>query len=478
MKESIHSLQAMAVTPEVLAELEDIMKAAHETGQVMQAYHKVMTVLTTNGLCREMRISPDEVGVSPRNRDGYGVSGPDAHELLDKIVEVGWSDRETSPHCVEVDMNAGSSIQAFNEKLMNQSSGLIPPLKFLRFASLAASHTNVALRALRHETRHPSGGQLCMDGKLSMARALSLDSNLAEAASNGMTWKVISHQVPSQILDLIQASQNTSSQLARGEHEPQLLKRIACMVASKKDVKWDAIKTRILSTKPSCATACPYMYTFIMKFYHEGFMNAMEARLKRCLKCKPQLGADFWQQISSDCKDARSQHLLFRYALLSMAYTSQSKGPSSSDVKRMLQTDASQEITACIHVLQRIRFLLAPFLGSFPNIDDANAVVTLHDHFEDTCVQHALAKQLNKDPITTLAHGFVKEVYNVTQLALTDEYGPAVEGGPKAAGQGGSQASEKTEQLGAMKGFRTGDTLMPCMARTSCLMCSSKAKGL
>ena len=92
MQKSIHSLQAMAVTPEVLAELNEIMKATNETGQVMQAYHKVMTVLTANGLCREMQISPDEVGVSPRNRDGYGVSGPDAHELLDKIAEVGWSD--------------------------------------------------------------------------------------------------------------------------------------------------------------------------------------------------------------------------------------------------------------------------------------------------------------------------------------------------------------------------------------------------
>ena len=445
MQKSIHSLQAMAVTPEVLAELNEIMKATNETGQVMQAYHRVMTVLTVNGLCREMQISPDEVGVSPRNRDGYGVSGPDAHELLDKIAEVGWSDRETSPHCVEVDMSAGSAIQAFNEKLMQQSSGLIPPLKFLRFASLAASHTNVALRALRHETRHPSGGQLCMDGKLSMARALSLDSNLARAASNGMTWKV-SHQVPSQILDLIQASQNTSSQLARGEHEPQLLRRIACMVATKKDVKWDEIKMRILSTKPSCAMACPYMYTFIMKFHHEGFMNAMEARLKRCLKCKPQLGADFWLQISSDCKDARAQHVFFRYALISMAYTSQSKGPSSSEVKRMLQTDASQEITACSKVLQRIRFLLAPFLDNFSEVDDANAVVKLHDHFEDTCVQHTLAKHLNKDPLAKLAHGFVKEVFKLTELPLTDEYGPPAEGGGE---QGSASASEKTEQLGS-----------------------------
>ena len=64
------------------------VRSALQTGQVMQAYHKVMTVLTANGLCREMQISPGEVGVSPRNRDGYGVSGPEAHEFLDKIVRL------------------------------------------------------------------------------------------------------------------------------------------------------------------------------------------------------------------------------------------------------------------------------------------------------------------------------------------------------------------------------------------------------
>ena len=74
--------------------------------------------------------------------------------------------------------------------------------------------------------------------------------------------------------------------------------------------------------------------------------------------------------------------------------------------------------------------------------------VMLHDNFEDTCVQHALANQLNKDSIATLARGFVKEVYSVKQLRPTDEYGPAVEGGSKAAGQGGSRRARRSSSLG------------------------------
>lgn len=90
--------------------------------------------------------------------------------------------------------------------------------------SLSASHTNVALRAVNAvvASDHP---ELSWTGKLSFDQVKSRDANLAEACTSGLAWRVISravtHQFP-QLAHLIQATQNASGQLARGEHEVQM----------------------------------------------------------------------------------------------------------------------------------------------------------------------------------------------------------------------------------------------------------------
>ena len=94
-------------------------------------------------------------------------------------------------------MPGDQQVIAFNKKLCEDSGGLIPPINeiSMRYASLAGSHTNAMLRALRHEALHPQSGPLCVDGHLSLARVEAIDAGFAEAARCGMRWKVISLEV-------------------------------------------------------------------------------------------------------------------------------------------------------------------------------------------------------------------------------------------------------------------------------------------
>ena len=76
------------------------------------------------------------------------------------------------------------------------SGGLIPPINEIqvRYASLAGLR-NAMSRALRHGAVHPQGGQLRIDGHLSMARVEAIDPSFAEAARRGVRWKVICMEV-------------------------------------------------------------------------------------------------------------------------------------------------------------------------------------------------------------------------------------------------------------------------------------------
>ena len=60
-------------------EIETAVRHAHETGQVVQAHHMLMAALKRHGLMREA---------------DFGLSGPDIHDLTQKVAQVGWDDRE------------------------------------------------------------------------------------------------------------------------------------------------------------------------------------------------------------------------------------------------------------------------------------------------------------------------------------------------------------------------------------------------
>ncbi|CAJ1390475.1 unnamed protein product [Effrenium voratum] len=421
----------MSLSNAAREEIEAAVRHAEETGQVVQAHHQLLAALKRHGLIREgVQLEPDQIACSPLNRDGFGLSGPDIHELVEKVAQVGWNDGEARGICLELAPH-DQQVIAFNKKLCEDSGGLIPPINeiSMRYASLAGSHTNAMLRALRHEALHPQSGPLCVDGHLSLARVEAIDAGFAEAARCGMRWKVISLEVMcvSGVSELVQSACNTGSQLAKGEHEFQMLKRILSMIQVNQNAEWDKVKLRILASKPMCASACPYMFTFLMRFYQADLFARAEERVKRSLRTG-QLGSDFYAALSGNCKDQSQQHMHFRYAVFSQAYASEKKMIAAADVKRMLVAqDLQPGILKAQDLMQKMR----------PLVREAGLqALEALDKFEDTLVLIALQKVKGLD-MSEACSKLVDEVQALTGKRICEEYGQRRES---------SSGSSKAEQ--------------------------------
>ncbi len=56
---------------------------------------KLLERLVKDSLAWRVRLPPKLVGVHPKNRGGWGVSGGNVHKLGSKVVEIGWSPSAT-----------------------------------------------------------------------------------------------------------------------------------------------------------------------------------------------------------------------------------------------------------------------------------------------------------------------------------------------------------------------------------------------
>ena len=209
--------------PDHLKELKDLIQKA-EKNRLVAGVNDILHYLKANGYLRSQKLEPHLVGCHMENRDGLGVSGMDAINLLDGMYTVGFDPSKPDPIAVEIcDMEEAYQFQV---KLNQESKGKVPLMKKvdLLYLSLSASHTNVALRAVNAGVAS-NHTELSWNGKLSLEQIKSRDANMAEACTSGLVWRVISKTVMQEcpgLAHLIQAAQNASGQLARGEHEVQM----------------------------------------------------------------------------------------------------------------------------------------------------------------------------------------------------------------------------------------------------------------
>ncbi|CAK9065232.1 unnamed protein product [Durusdinium trenchii] len=379
----------MVVSAEALSEIQASVTQAQD-GQLVQAMHKLMNALAKHGLVRTSQLRPDEVGRHPMNRDGFGLSPHDVHALVDGLSEVGWDSRETNPICGEISDHAMAL--GFNEALATSSRGLLSPVQStqMRYASLANSHTNAALRCLAHEVAHTETEcALVLEGRLSMARAKSHDPQLFKAAQEGMVWRVIAREALEihGVAQLIQSASNTSGHLQRGEHEWQILLRMKSLIErSTSPPEWSQVRKEICRTKPACIEATPYMYQFLLRFMHKELLGKVEERIKKSVSSKKSLGADFYMALSGNSKDWKVQGLLFRHMLLALAYTSDRV--QASDCRRMLSKDFSQKLTAAEEMSTKILKMLKKADVKEKGTD----VQEKYETFQDSLVLQALEK--------------------------------------------------------------------------------------
>lgn len=337
--------------PQIKREVADAIKSA-ESEQLVQGSAKILAILQRHGLMHKQRLHPDYIGVHPKNRDGLGLNSQDVLELISNIAAVGFDDSIPNPLCVEIPMG-DTRTKAFNEELVNQSGGIIPAFNSncLKYASIAASHTNAALRVLSHASLGVLGqhDDLMVHGRFSLEMLQRKDPAFRKGCDEGLEWKVINEVVVTEFPELpalLQAASNCTGHLAKGEHEIQMMRRIFNMVeAAAKDQRpygWSDLKNQILRSKPQCSEAAPFMHRFVCKYSvgQKGLWEHVEQFLRTAAASGRQLGAEFFEALASEPKPLTSDLIIYiRHAVLLTAYTAPQKLLTVSDVKRILGKD-------------------------------------------------------------------------------------------------------------------------------------------
>ena len=232
---------------------------------------KVMQLLEHLGLVWTQRIRPQQVGVEPSNRDGVGVSAEGVHSLGADIFVLGWSwSQVASAVCVE-EAPGASTISNFNRKL-SAGSDILPSDGFdqIRFGSVACSHTNMFLRCLSSGVKSLCDEELTEGGCLSLEKVGRHDPEFARAAREGLEWKVLSSKVPirfPRLLSLLQRARNAPQQIARAEHEVQVMLRMHALAALEQErtgqINWETIRRQVAIGRPPCANYLRELTVFI-----------------------------------------------------------------------------------------------------------------------------------------------------------------------------------------------------------------------
>jgi hypothetical protein len=252
--------------------IKNLVKAAQAAdAPLVGSVDTILRHLEEAGYCYRATLLPRQIGVAPSNRDGYGVNAEDVHSLGHDIAFMGWSWSEVSKAiCIEEQPGA-TYIEDFNTKL-TESSELLPPVvkDSIRYGSISCSHTNMFLRSMAHGVKS-SDDLVSVGGKLSLEHLAQRDHEFARAVREGLPWSVLSWRVEAEfpgVLSLIQSARNASGQVARSEHEMQVMLRIQALALSEQKrtgnaPDWAAISKTVLRSRPPCAADIRELQVFV-----------------------------------------------------------------------------------------------------------------------------------------------------------------------------------------------------------------------
>ena len=425
----------MPLDPTVKAELVAAVQEAQKTG-IVQGMQRVLGKLANCGLIQSQVIEPGLIGVHPSNRDGMGLVPHSVHQLLEDIASVGFDARQCDPICTDVPPG-NVIIETFNHNLAESSQGSIPPIEGtkLKYCSLSCSHTNTGLRCIMAGAPHDhSGSELTVQGKLQLEQVRLKDPAMAQAASAGLTWRVINHEAMEVegLADLLQAGANTSAQLSRGESEFQILRRVLNQINAqgKGQIQYTSIKQSILKTKPACSEAIPEIFTFLVRHgaskHLQNKLLVTEQRMKASkVECRS-LGKDFFHALGQDPKDPKQDALvLIRHAILAFAYCSPlPKQIGVQDVRKVAVKDkvVHERLKEAQALLSKIHGLYDAHDWKAYEKEQVEGCVDALHIFDDQIVLMGLDKKVQHPSFNHVACAFVDSIESITGDRFTNDY--------------------------------------------------------
>ena len=231
---------------------------------------KSIELLVPRRLLLKQTVSSRFVVTHPNNRYGDGIVPSHAHSMVDAFCANAFSLAEFGiPFATEVPPITNpryKAIVAFNQKLVEDSCGLLPPIaeEEYKIMSAAKSHSSMGSRcvifACPHENPHDDKDDenhidITEDGRLSLHKIRTVRPCYAKVIEEGFEWNTLVWQAEEEfpaLVDLMMETGNLGQQQAMDETRMQvMLKMHHCsnrLMLQTKEL-WS-------HNKPNCLTTC------------------------------------------------------------------------------------------------------------------------------------------------------------------------------------------------------------------------------
>jgi hypothetical protein len=356
----LYTCNIMAASDEMKSHIRELIDMS-QTARRVATMHKLLNYLVEHKVASKMRVPPRMVVVHRHNRDSYGLNWKDVHGLCDDLVDVGFVDEKAMAILVEV---TDEDLE-FNRVLFEEADGNLGNLEvsMVRFASLGGSHSTFVLRIILDEVLHQGNQDVCIDGRLSMAKLREKDASLAKACGEGLMSYVLPKWIIEEFPELAQLLQSSANtEISKGEHELQVLRRIhtfSVVSQQKNDGRPDFadVKKQTLASKPVCAAAVPHMYVFALRAAggQDGqLLKETEALVRANAPSSSKVGGDIFKELANDMTFTNGeQALTIRHGLLARAYIHGDVG--KAEAKRLFGKEVQVKAVAADKIMCQLR---------------------------------------------------------------------------------------------------------------------------
>ena len=256
-------LDARIYTKEVLSEGKSILEKHDASGEYKLGLSLIKRKFLQWGVMWLKREPLDHVGTDEVNRGGLGVTGVDGERHGLELTTVGINADDLKAWAVMASRHPPTLKRAieFNDKQIDASKGLIPPLKMLAGTSIGGSHTSVFFRQALHGVKCvikiPEDGWVVTNGHLDPGKLAATSPDAKQMLNEGLEWHWIHDQAPQAwpgLKEFLQKALNTEARLQRTEDET--FHEMWHLYQSLDDTgsnKWEDIELLVVRALPPCS---------------------------------------------------------------------------------------------------------------------------------------------------------------------------------------------------------------------------------
>jgi hypothetical protein len=217
MKQASNAERAKHLAP-ILIDMISDFDNSNATDGVDAFQATVLKLIEQYGFIDHVDMHADKLGVHPDNRETAGLVAIDVHDLLLRIVHIGWNWSKVDILAAQIPpTEEGQRWRDFSVKVGASSDGLLAAVKpdELEACTGRGSHTTASVRCMLHGVPGIHE-ELCMDGNISLAKILETRPSMNEPIRKGLPvtrikWEICA-AVP-QLMEMLSRSGNTSHSL-------------------------------------------------------------------------------------------------------------------------------------------------------------------------------------------------------------------------------------------------------------------------